>query len=860
MVYLVARHRSMSQATHDLNRQRRSCPRAYCEPSVTSITSPRSALPVPIIAGAILVEVNPDKHQTATICESGTEDRAAGSRTPSFEQRSLWSKKIIPLQTPLQEQTCGISLETSKVHHGSQALSAHHQKPDPVAAVPVVTPNPATHAKSSRESQAPNGFQVRAELMRYPTTRSRLAASNPDGIPLQPPIVVNRAVPEYCNPFSKHAHLGLEDSSERRFRTWLIPKPGVGEDTGDGYNPARTEPPIKLQPLNARAAEVQCAPSAQHDRSVPTNLIVPQDPVAGEEVAPIGRTILPDTVIAAQAYSTEDIVDVAQPQHLHHQAGPSTGFHSRVDTTNLATNTEQHSAREDGFRTPPGLQSILPPCFLRPLAQSALRSPLARTSDLSTLSQMGPSSTRSIPVPLLYPVNETAPKTLLQLGISVTSEKCQMTPHGMSITLAMDPQLSKTEDRERSATRRVIPSLDHSHSEVDSLPASPRSDGGSVENDYDTPMTSPCSSPVKASRAIRNLPRLEHRTRQVDGAGDSSSDAEARQHAEADHQDATSELPDTSNENPVITMRFLRSTWDLQSSFLISRDDRIPNSNDGVGSHALTSGHALQTWQADTHSDEVTPLCPASPAKGANSFPFPVHAGNGASTSPLSTSRRPSALLRHCERNATPRQRRLMVSGLQTPDRFIPSRAATPTKQTLLLARPKARMDRPEKPLLSADPFGPLPSRSLRTIERYATTRSPPTPSRPVGMIGSRVHDAQTSTARAASAGTIWTVGGSVVTEGVASISNGRGGRVTSGTSATHYTADFLQKHSSSEEEVTHGRRLALAMDIDRDAKMLEHSSPSSPRSHQGPSSGESGTTRVWNNGVWEHDGVPTRL
>ena len=850
----------MSQASHNLNRQRRSCPRAYCEPSVTSITSPRSALPVAIIAGAVLVDVNPGRHQTATTCESDTEDRAAGSRASSFEQKSLWSKKIIPLQTPHQEQTFGISLETSTVDHGSQALSAHHQKADPVAAVPVITPNPAIHAKRSRESQAPNGFQVQAELMRYPTTRSRLAASNPDGIPLQPPIVVNRAVPEYCNPFSKHANLGLEDSSERRFRTWLIPKPGVGEDTGDGYNPARAEPPIKLPPLNARAAEVQCAPSAQYAPSVPTNLIVPPDPVAGEEVAPIGRTTLPDTVIAAQAYITEDIVDVAQPQHLHHQAGPSTGFHSRVGTTNLATNTEQHSAREDGFRTPPGLQSILPPCFLRPLAQSALRSPLARTSDLSILSQMEPSPTRSIPAPLLYPVSETAPKTLLQLEISVSSEKCQMTPHGTNITPAMNPQLYKTEDRERSATHRVTPSRDHSNSEGDSLPASPRSDGGSVENDYDTPMTSPCSSPVKASRATDHLPRLEHRTRQLDGTWESSSDAESRQNIEADHQEATSEFPDTSNETPNITKRFLRSSWDLQSASLISKDDRIPNSNDGVGSPASTSDHALRTWQADTHSDEVTPLGPASRAKGANSFPFPAHAGNDASTSPLSTSRRPSALLRHCERNATPRQRRLMVSGLQTPDRFIPSRTATPTKETLLLARPKARVDRPEKPLLSVDPFGPLPSRSLRTIERYATTRSPPTPSRPVGMIGSRVHDAQSSTARAASAGTIWTVGGSVVTEGVASISNGRGGRVTSGTSATHYTADFLRKHSSSEEEVTHGQRLAIAMEIDQGAKMLEHSSPSSPRSPQGPSSGESGTTRVWNNGVWEQDGVATRL
>jgi hypothetical protein len=699
--------------------------------------------------------------------------------------------------------------------------------------------------------------------MRYPTTRSRFAASNPDGIPLQPPIVVNRAVPEYCNPFSKHACLDLELSSERRFRTWSIRKPGVREDMEAGYNPARAEPPIELLSLSTRAAEVQCAPSAQYAPSVPTNLIIPPDPVAEEEVAPsvpTSRMTLPDTAIAAQAWSTEDIVDVAEPRHLHHQAGPSTGCHSRVGTTNLATNTELHSAHGDGYHTPPGLQSILPPHFLHPLVQSALQSHPTRTSDLSTLSQLGTSSTRSIPKPLLYPVSETVPKTLPQLGITVTLEKCQMTSPGMNITPAMDPQLSNTEDRERSATHRVIPSLDHSNSEVDSLPASPRSDEGSVENNYDTPMTSPCSSPVKGSRAINHLSRLEYRTTQMDGAGEGSRDAEAGQNTEADHQEVTLVFPDTNNETPIITKQIRRSSLNLQSASLINRDDRIPKSNDDVGSPTSTSGHALHTWQADTHSDEVTPLGPASPAKGANSFPFPAHAGNEVSTRPLSTSRRPSALLRQCERNAMPRQRRLITSGLQTPDRFIPSRAATPTKEILLLARPKARTDRSDKYVLSADPFGPLPNRSLRMVERYATTRSPPTPSRPVGMIGTRVHDAQGPTARASSAGTIWTVGGSVVTEGVATISNGRGGRVTSGTSASHYTADFLRKHSPSEEEATHGRRLALAMDIDRGAKMLEHSSPSSPRSPQGPFNGESGTTRVWNNGLWEQDGVPTRL
>jgi hypothetical protein len=178
-----------------------------------------------------------------------------------------------------------------------------------------------------------------------------------------------------------------------------------------------------------------------------------------------------------------------------------------------------------------------------------------------------------------------------------------------------------------------------------------------------------------------------------------------------------------------------------------------------------------------------------------------------------------------------------------SPDRFIPSRSATPVKEKSMLS-----LDCSDKNGL-ADPFGPVVSRKLRTVERYATIRSPPTTPRAVG-IGSRVRDAQHTPTRAASTGSIWTVGGSIVTEGVASTTN-----------ASHYTADFLRKNTPSDEEFTHGQRVAVAMEIDQSARILDHGSPpSSPGSPQSPGSGGSGSSRVWRNGIWDKDGFPTRV
>jgi hypothetical protein len=115
---------------------------------------------------------------------------------------------------------------------------------------------------------------------------------------------------------------------------------------------------------------------------------------------------------------------------------------------------------------------------------------------------------------------------------------------------------------------------------------------------------------------------------------------------------------------------------------------------------------------------------------------------------------------------------------------------------------------------LLSDPFSPSVKRNTRMAQQFTTLRSSSLP-------------------------TVWSVGGSAVTEGVASTSNGRGGRVTSGSNAPHYAAEFLQRRSQTEETLTHGRRLAHAMEISQSGRIVEQvSTPSSPVSSASSSPG----------------------
>jgi hypothetical protein len=241
--------------------------------------------------------------------------------------------------------------------------------------------------------------------------------------------------------------------------------------------------------------------------------------------------------------------------------------------------------------------------------------------------------------------------------------------------------------------------------------------------------------------------------------------------------------------------------------------------------------------EANSYDDIATPPTRASKAKrDLGEFPFPTAAGTTNVPSWLAAQRYPSRLLPHHGRSLTPRRHQLMTSTLSSPDRFIPNRLKSPTKEQLFsnrhdhmsLVRDPYSPGRVRRTQDQDDPFGSERARTTGHSERFVTMRRPLTASRPhVNQAGHATVVSDTTT-RAVSAGAVWSVGGTIVTEGVASTSDGRGGRVTSGTSAPHYNAGFLQQQQSSgEEQLRHGHRLAHAMDMQPDRPMLIHDSSS---------------------------------
>lgn len=99
------------------------------------------------------------------------------------------------------------------------------------------------------------------------------------------------------------------------------------------------------------------------------------------------------------------------------------------------------------------------------------------------------------------------------------------------------------------------------------------------------------------------------------------------------------------------------------------------------------------------------------------------------------------------------------------------------------------------------------------------------------------------------------------MTEGVASTSNGRGGRVTSGSNAPHYAAEFLHRQSQNDETRTHGRRLAHAMDISQSGRVVEQISPPSSPISPSSSSPSNPTSVSWQDCTWKRplDASPTK-
>lgn len=262
------------------------------------------------------------------------------------------------------------------------------------------------------------------------------------------------------------------------------------------------------------------------------------------------------------------------------------------------------------------------------------------------------------------------------------------------------------------------------------------------------------------------------------------------------------------------------------------------------GSREVSEENGL-TWDifgniVPSRSAPIT--CPSTPARSVS----PI----ASALSPPPIRRNPSVLRSPCERRVSARQRQL-----NTPDRFIPSRSETPPKERHILGKssqPSCTHDRGQRRRNTVpDPFSPSISRSMRMAERYVAITPPPSPTRPTGLAATRILHPNAQPIRTGSTGSVWNVGGIAVTEGVHSVSNGRGGRITSGTNAPHYAADFLRKIEPGDEEEAHERRLALAMNVDLAVKVLS-TGPLTPISPPGSS--------VWKDSSWTRDGVVSRL
>ena len=173
-----------------------------------------------------------------------------------------------------------------------------------------------------------------------------------------------------------------------------------------------------------------------------------------------------------------------------------------------------------------------------------------------------------------------------------------------------------------------------------------------------------------------------------------------------------------------------------------------------------------------------------------------------------------------------------------SPDRFISNRSMPhdSAKSFRLgkpphLLSPDERLFRQESatpdPFVSPTParsthIAPLPPNRHRRSSSRSQSRSVSSPD--ILLMPHHPHTAPHP--RQVSVGAVWNVGGghSLPTGPVEGISNGRGGWIGSGTNAPLYTAKFLEKGHSEEELDVYEHRLAVALEIDRNKKILDFS------------------------------------
>ncbi|KAG9746668.1 WD40 repeat-like protein, partial [Aureobasidium melanogenum] len=230
------------------------------------------------------------------------------------------------------------------------------------------------------------------------------------------------------------------------------------------------------------------------------------------------------------------------------------------------------------------------------------------------------------------------------------------------------------------------------------------------------------------------------------------------------------------------------------------------------------------------------------------------------SSPPISLpARRPSVLRNHI--SSRPRPSR-------TPDRFVFDRPLNvQPRDRFMLSTPPQNLtanDRWSRRQSHAhDAFGSKTKVARRpNLKSPVTARASRTPSL---FMSSRVNPLGLVTPespREISHGAVWNVGGSSPAQpvdGVRSISNGRGGRITSGTNAPMFRSDFSnQVHDDMDHLHIHGKRLGAAMGVDQANRVLDQGPGLLTSSHSPDIDSVAGfSPTVWRNNEWIKTGSP---
>jgi len=296
-----------------------------------------------------------------------------------------------------------------------------------------------------------------------------------------------------------------------------------------------------------------------------------------------------------------------------------------------------------------------------------------------------------------------------------------------------------------------------------------------------------------------------------------------------------------------------------------SNEDKSPHPEDTLDSQN-DSNSLDDIRSAIVPADDLTPIATATPAMGG--FPFLNH--QPTALSPLSPRRSQS-----CFAKCTSPSPKASRNRIQTPDRFVPTRILrSPSRDAFMMTQSPSKLsavERKERQQTSiSDPFAPRIRVPPQPSERPSRSRLP-MPSRAPIYSPTRLR-AQTTPINAAtdrniSYGGVWRIGGSeVVNDGMHSISNGRGGRIASGTNAPLHVADFFsQDEPVTDDRVVYQRRLAAAFDLDPANRMF--GSPGSPSTGTPPTlrrsaisspvrlrSGSVQSSVSWKNSAWVRD------